>query len=78
MGQVHPHGAPGSAGGTAWPRLDASLGPKAQLLSLRAGGRSTLITDARLSAQYQCDFWDSLFAPEQAAAAFGHATKWRN
>jgi len=60
-------GAPGSVGGTAWPRLDTSLGPKARLLSLRAGGRSTPITDARLSAQHQCDFWDALFAPEQAA-----------
>jgi para-nitrobenzyl esterase len=60
-------GAPGTVDGTAWPRLDASLGPKAQPLSLRAGGRSTPITDARLSAQHQCDFWDSLFAPEQAA-----------
>jgi hypothetical protein len=37
-------GAPGTVDGTAWPRLDASLGPKAQLLSLRAGGRSTPIT----------------------------------
>ena len=55
---------PGSVGGTAWPRLDASLRPRAQLLSLRAGRRSTPITDARLSAQHQCDFWDSLFAPE--------------
>jgi carboxylesterase type B len=60
-------GAPGSVGGTAWPRLVASLGPRARLLSLRAGGRSTPITDARLSAQHQCDFWDALFAPEQAA-----------
>jgi carboxylesterase type B len=60
-------GAPGSVQGTAWPRLMASLGPKAQLLSLRAGGRSTPITDARLSAQHQCTFWDALFAPEQAA-----------
>jgi para-nitrobenzyl esterase len=60
-------GAPGSVGGTAWPRLDVSLGPKAQLLSLRAGGHSTPITDARLSAQHQCEFWDSLFAPQQAA-----------
>ena len=59
--------APGMVKATAWPRLDASLGPRAQLLSLRAGGRSTPITDARLSAQHQCDFWDSLFAPEQAA-----------
>jgi carboxylesterase type B len=60
-------GAPGSVGGTAWPRLVASLGSRARLLSLRAGGRSTPITDARLSVQHQCDFWDSLFAPEQAA-----------
>jgi carboxylesterase type B len=60
-------GAPGSVRGTSWPRLDASLGPKARLLSLRAGGRSTSISDARLSAQHHCDFWDALFAPEQAA-----------
>jgi carboxylesterase type B len=60
-------GAPGSVGGTAWPRLVASLGPRARLLSLRAGGRSTPVTDAGLSAQHQCGFWDSLFAPEQAA-----------
>jgi para-nitrobenzyl esterase len=60
-------GAPSSASGTAWPRLRPSRGTNAQLLSLRAGGRSTPITDARLSAQHQCDFWDSLFAPQQAA-----------
>jgi carboxylesterase type B len=60
-------GSPGTVDGTAWPRLVASLGPRARLLSLRAGGRSTPITDARLSAQHQCDFWDSLFAPQQAA-----------
>jgi hypothetical protein len=60
-------GAPDTVDGTAWPRLDASLGPRARLLSLRAGGRSTPITDARLSAQHQCDFWDALFAPEQTA-----------
>ena len=60
-------GAPGTVDGTAWPRLNASLGPKARLLSLRAGGRSTPITDARLSAQHQCAFWDALFAPQQAA-----------
>jgi len=60
-------GSPGSVDGTAWPRLVASLGPRARLLSLRAGGRSTPITDARLSAQHQCQFWDSLFAPQQAA-----------
>jgi hypothetical protein len=53
--------------GTTWPRLDPSLGPGARLLSLRAGGRSTPITDARLAAKHQCDFWDSLFGPEQAA-----------
>jgi carboxylesterase type B len=67
VGQLHPHRRPGSVGGTAWPRLDVSLGPKAQLLSLRAGGHSIPITDARLSAQHQCEFWDSLFAPQQAA-----------
>ena len=60
-------GAPSTVDGTTWPRLDALLGPKAQLLSLRAGGRSTPITDARLSDQHQCEFWDSLFAPQQAA-----------
>jgi para-nitrobenzyl esterase len=60
-------GSPGTVDGTTWPRLDPSLGPRARLLSLRAGGRSTPITDARLSAQHQCDFWDPLFAPEQAA-----------
>jgi carboxylesterase type B len=62
-------GAPGSVGGTAWPRLVASAGPSARLLSLRAGGQSTPITDARLSAQHQCGFWDALFGPEQAARA---------
>ena len=59
-------GHPTPSMGTAWPRLVASLGPRARLLSLRAGGRSTPITDARLSAQHQCDFWDSLFAPQRS------------
>ena len=66
-GNVVRTGAPGSVEATAWPELVASLGPRAQLLSLRAGGRSTPITDARLSAQHPCGFWDSLFAPQQAA-----------
>jgi hypothetical protein len=60
-------GSPGTVDGTAWPQLVASLGSRAQLLSLRAGGRSIPITDARLSAQHQCGFWDSLFAPQQSA-----------
>jgi carboxylesterase type B len=28
-----------------------------QVLSLRAGGRSRPVSDARLAAQHQCDFW---------------------
>jgi hypothetical protein len=54
-------GTPDSAGGSPWPRLRASQGDKARLLSLRAGGRSRPITDATLSAQHQCAFRGSIF-----------------
>jgi carboxylesterase type B len=50
-------GRPGSAGGARWPRLDPQRGDDAQLMSLRAGGHSTPITDGTLFAQHQCSVW---------------------
>lgn len=55
-------GRPDAAGGAPWPQLRASLGGQANVMSLRAGGRSTGITDAALSRQHQCAFWNSLFS----------------
>jgi len=50
-------GRPDSAGGAHWPRLQPQRGADAQLMSLRAGGRSTPITDGTLFAQHQCSVW---------------------
>lgn len=57
------HGRPGTVGHARWPRLRAAAGPRAELLSLRAGGRSTPISDATLAAQHKCEFWSSLGFP---------------
>jgi len=46
-------GAPAAAGSAAWPQYDASH----DVLSLRAGGASAVITDYQLSAEHQCGFW---------------------
>ncbi|HEU5160105.1 MAG TPA: carboxylesterase family protein [Streptosporangiaceae bacterium] len=48
-------GRPAAAASARWARYDRT----GQVLSLRAGGRSTLISDARLAAQHQCAFWDA-------------------
>ncbi|HEX6468772.1 MAG TPA: carboxylesterase family protein [Streptosporangiaceae bacterium] len=49
-------GRPAATGSAAWARYDRT----GRVLSLRAGGRSTLISDARLAAEHQCAFWDAL------------------
>ncbi|HEY7483095.1 MAG TPA: carboxylesterase family protein [Streptosporangiaceae bacterium] len=49
-------GRPAAAFSSPWTRYDHTR----QILSLRAGGRSTLISDARLAAEHQCDFWDAM------------------
>ena len=52
-------GTPWVAGQTPWPpynRTDLTL-------SLRAGGRSTLLTDAQYRAEHHCDFWAQLRPP---------------
>jgi carboxylesterase type B len=54
------HGNPGTVDDTRWPRLQPDAGPDAELLSLRAGGQSTPISDATLAAQHKCAFWNSL------------------
>lgn len=48
-------GQPSAAPSATWARYDRT----GQVLSLRAGGRSTLISDARLAAEHQCGFWDA-------------------
>ncbi len=55
-------GSPDAADGTPWPRLRPSPADKGRLLSLRAGGHSTSITDGTLSVQHQCDFWATVFS----------------
>jgi para-nitrobenzyl esterase len=50
------HGRPQVARQPHWPRYDRTR----LVLSLRAGGRTTVISDATLAAEHQCGFWDSL------------------
>ena len=47
-------GRPAAAASATWTRYDGTL----RTLSLRAGGRSALVSDARLVAEHQCGFWD--------------------
>jgi para-nitrobenzyl esterase len=47
-------GRPAAASSAAWARYDRT----GQVLSLRAAGRSALISDAGLAAEHQCGFWD--------------------
>ncbi|MFK0286522.1 carboxylesterase/lipase family protein [Streptomyces sp. NPDC090499] len=54
-------GRPHVARQSAWP---AHHGGKGLTLSLRAGGRSALIDDARISAEHQCTFWDGMTATQ--------------
>jgi carboxylesterase type B len=49
-------GAPSVAGQVPWPRYNGT----GLTLSLRAGGRSTLLTDAQYVAEHNCDFWAEL------------------
>ena len=49
-------GRPEVRGLTLWPPYNHA----AQVLSLRAGGRSTVISDVTYVAEHQCRFWDSL------------------
>jgi para-nitrobenzyl esterase len=51
-------GEPQAAGPPAWPRHDAG-----EVLALRAGGQSAVITDEQLAAAHQCEFWDALPPP---------------
>ena len=39
-----------------WPRFDRTD----RVMSLRAGGKSTVITDRKIASQHQCGFWDGL------------------
>jgi para-nitrobenzyl esterase len=63
-------GRPSAASSATWSRYD-HVG---QVLSLRAGGRSTLISDARLAAEHQCAFWDQRSSAEQSG--LGKASAW--
>jgi hypothetical protein len=44
------------AGQAPWPSYNRT----GLTLSLRAGGRSTLLTDAQYVAEHRCDFWAEL------------------
>jgi para-nitrobenzyl esterase len=45
---------PEAAGPARWPTFNRT----GQVMSLRAGGGSALISDTELGAEHQCDFWD--------------------
>jgi carboxylesterase type B len=49
-------GRPAAMSASPWKPYDST----GQVLSLRAAGRSALISDARLAAQHQCGFWDQI------------------
>lgn len=55
-GAVVRKGRPTVQGLTFWPPYNRA----ARVLSLRAGGQSTVISDATYVAEHQCRFWDSL------------------
>jgi carboxylesterase type B len=50
------NGRPAAAGQPAWPRFNGAK----ELISLRAGNASTLITDATFFAEHRCTFWGSV------------------
>ncbi|HEY0360512.1 MAG TPA: carboxylesterase family protein [Mycobacteriales bacterium] len=50
------HGRPLVPALPSWPRHDGA----GTVLSLRAGGHSTVLPDATLAAQHRCGFWDAL------------------
>jgi para-nitrobenzyl esterase len=52
-------GTPHVPGQAAWPLHDA----RRYVLSLQAGGDSVAISDAALSTEHQCSFWDTLPIP---------------
>ncbi|MEW1780018.1 carboxylesterase family protein [Streptomyces sp. NPDC086777] len=60
------NGRPHAVRQAAWPAYRSGKG---WTLSLRAGGRSALIDDARISAEHQCSFWDGMTA---ARGSWGH------
>src|SRR5205823_15007592 len=49
-------GRPHAAGQVHWPRYDR----RGLVLSLRAGGHSTVISDAAYVAEHQCRFWATM------------------
>jgi carboxylesterase type B len=57
-------GRPSAEQSAPWRRYDRTK----QVLSLRAGGHSTLIPDAQLAAEHQCDFWDRTRTTAQGAS----------
>jgi carboxylesterase type B len=48
-------GSPNTAGRVTWPVSSGG----GRLMSLRSGGRSTVISGAEYGAEHQCGFWDS-------------------
>jgi carboxylesterase type B len=48
-------GHPSARGSSAWVRFDRT----GQVLSLRAGGESRLVSDAEVAAEHDCGFWDA-------------------
>jgi para-nitrobenzyl esterase len=52
-------GRPHAAGQVHWPRYDR----RGLVLSLRAGGQSTVISDVAYVAEHQCSFWAMIPVP---------------
>ncbi len=50
------HAHPEAQGRATWPGYNATH----RIMSLRAGGRSTTISEATYRGEHQCDFWESL------------------
>jgi hypothetical protein len=59
-------GRPRAADSARWTRYNRAQ----QTLSLRAGGRSVLISDAEIAADHHCGFWDAV-GPAPARSAPG-------
>jgi carboxylesterase type B len=59
-------GTPQVADQASWPRVDRP-GHRQDTLSLRAGGRSRVISDASYAAEHRCGFWSTMPAIDLTA-----------
>jgi carboxylesterase type B len=54
------YGKPRAADQTTWPRYTRHSKKHGRVLSLRAGGRTKVISDKTYSAEHQCGFWSTM------------------